>query len=871
MSFRLPRLIAATAALLTLAATLTLAFGGQTAAADDAERVEISRRIKAMQRERLVQRQVLRMQKGKERAKQLEALRKRDPKASLPHAVSGKKSNRADEVPATSRAAFAAEAARRAGRYEAEAVSSLGINLLVNDTTDNRFTAAGQAEPSIVAWGSYVIVAWNDGQGFEDGPNADLQGYGYSTDYGQTFVDGGNLPRPAGSRWTSDPVLTVNEKTGEFYYVGLIEPTSNSNGIGIVRAVFDGTTLDWDVPRIIVQGSNATDFYDKPWVVADSASGRLYVTYTHFFGVTNAIEFRRSLDSWTQWGPALALNTVSAGGLVQGSRPAVGPNGEVYAIWKEIGEVDKDFFPIRKSTNQGGTWAPQEIAAEVYDNFGTGAPGFNRERGITFPSIAVDRSFGANRGRVYVAWNECINWYKDLDIIGDLGLVTETEPNEHFAGPKGPTPFVPGQTLRGNFSTISDIDLWSFAATQGVTYTFWCDSIPVSLYSMRIICSDTLTRLNLTGDLDAPATNTNGFIVWTAPSTGTYTLRMFANIPGSAPGFYQILTTANTVGPEPARDHRDIMVVTGMNGTGWSSPVRVNQDPPLYDGWLPEVSVGQDGRVFVAWYGWHESFAGSCGGESHIYLASSSNAGATWNDVGRVTDTITPWTFTNSNIQPNQGDYMGLYANDLGVHVAWSDGRFGNPDVYALAVPTAVTPALVSLAGAEASPDGIRVSWYAASSRVTEAYVYRLEGGAWILKSAITRDGTGKLVYEDSDVVPGVRYVYRLGVRDGEVERFFGEVSVTVPSRFALRIDSVRPNPTPRDVWVSFTLPADAAATLSLWDVSGRRLAQRTVGGLGRGRHLLNLGEGLQLATGIYVVRLEQAGELRSARISVVR
>ena len=121
------------------------------------------------------------------------------------------------------------------------------------------------------------------------------------------------------------------------------------------------------------------------------------------------------------------MNT-SGNGLVQGSRPAVGPNGEVYVVWSEIGPVDVDFFKVRKSTNSGQSWTAVSTLPTYYGNFGSGAPGFNRERGVTFPSIAIDRSTGPNRGRVYVAWNESINFYGVLG--GGSGNVSEVEPND---------------------------------------------------------------------------------------------------------------------------------------------------------------------------------------------------------------------------------------------------------------------------------------------------------------------------------------------------------------------------------------------------------------------------------------------------------
>ena len=865
MPFKALRLVAVSVLIATVLAMVPILSSGQTATPLRPDRAETLRRVKQIQVKLMLQRAQARLARGKVQARLARHSRKTGTAKPLAGAAVGQRRTEIPEV-GFGRPARPFASSPTLGN----ALNALGPNLLVNDTTGDRFSAAGQAEPAIAAWGNYVLVAWNDGQGFENGPDSDLMGYGYSTDGGVTFHDGGDIPRPtANARWSSDPVLAVNEKTGEFYFVGLIEPTASSNGLAIARATFSGTSISWSASHIIRSVSNTTDFIDKPWVAADSSSGRLYVSYTRFFSTADVIEFQRSTTAWNVWGPAVPMNTAGSNGLVQGSRPAVGPAGEVYVIWKEIGLIDADFFRIRKSTNQGSSFGTAATAATLYDNFGTGAPGFNRERGITFPAIAVDRSHGPDNGRVYVAWNECINWYRDIDVLGSGGVRNEAEQN---SGPNSATAFTPGEKLVGSFSNVGDIDFWKFNPTQGTTYTFWCDSIPNSLYSMRVICSDDTTRLNLSGDLDPPADNQNGFIVWTCPSAGEYYVRMFSNIPGNLSGsYYRILTGANSVGPEPGRDQRDVMVVSAIDGQSFGAPTRPNTDPAYFDNWLPEITVSGDGRLFAFWYGWHEASPTTCGGESNLYVARSDDAGQSWRDVGRVTDETTPWSRTFSNIQPNQGDYLALFANDVTLYHAWTDGRLGNPDIYALVLPLSSTPTLVSLLNADAQPNRITVSWYAASEQVSEAYVYRLEGADWDLKGVIQRDGLHRLTYIDNDVSPGVRYTYRLGVRDGSIERYLGQVSVIAPSLQKLRIESVRPNPTVREVWVSFTLPRLSGAQLSLVDITGRRVRQREVGSLGEGKHLLNLAEGSLLPAGVYVVRLEQGGRVQTARVSVIR
>src|SRR5262249_36948722 len=142
--------------------------------------------------------------------------------------------------------------------------------------------------------------------------------------------------------------------------------------------------------------------------------------------VYDSIDVQRSTDGGVTWGPMLTMSSDGAAGYVQGARTAVGPSGEVYSTWEEIGiGTDFDHFKIRKSTNLGVSFAPEVTIADFYSNFGTGAPGFNRQTGVSFPSIAVDRTLGPYRGRIYETWNEAVNWFNDP--LGGGGNKTEVE------------------------------------------------------------------------------------------------------------------------------------------------------------------------------------------------------------------------------------------------------------------------------------------------------------------------------------------------------------------------------------------------------------------------------------------------------------
>jgi hypothetical protein len=105
------------------------------------------------------------------------------------------------------------------------------------------------------------------------------------------------------------------------------------------------------------------------------------------------------------------------------------------------------------------------------------------------------------------------------------------------------------------------------------------------------------------------------------------------------------------------------------------------------------------------------------------------------------------------------------------------------------------------------------------------------------------------------------------------VHHVLAPVSVDVPAvaPLALTLEGVRPNPTMASrMVISFALPTDGDARLELIDVKGRVIASRDVGGLGAGRHVVDLVRERKLAAGVYLVRLTQGAQQRTTRAVVL-
>jgi predicted lipoprotein with Yx(FWY)xxD motif len=136
---------------------------------------------------------------------------------------------------------------------------------------------------------------------------------------------------------------------------------------------------------------------------------------------------------------------------------------------------------------------------------------------------------------------------------------------------------------------------------------------------------------------------------------------------------------------------------------------------------------------------------------------------------------------------------------------------------------------------------------------------------------ALTSDSAGGTIVTWWDYRSSAGDIYAQRVlADGEL----GDTRVDVPSGagLAFALDPVRPNPTRGGpLTVRFALASDAAASLELHDVAGRRITSREVGSLGPGQHSLDLGAGHRLAPGLYLVRLRRGTDVRVTRAVVLK
>jgi len=127
--------------------------------------------------------------------------------------------------------------------------------------------------------------------------------------------------------------------------------------------------------------------------------------------------------------------------------------------------------------------------------------------------------------------------------------------------------------------------------------------------------------------------------------------------------------------------------------------------------------------------------------------------------------------------------------------------------------------------------------------------------------------------YLDRDVKPGVDYVYWLEVveADGRVSRFGPTEAVTVPGETPeLALYAAYPSPSREVVNFAYSLPADGRATLSVYDLSGRRVATLLDSELTAGRHEVSW-NCTEIPSGVYLYRLETNARSLTRRLVVSR
>jgi hypothetical protein len=184
-------------------------------------------------------------------------------------------------------------------------------------------------------------------------------------------------------------------------------------------------------------------------------------------------------------------------------------------------------------------------------------------------------------------------------------------------------------------------------------------------------------------------------------------------------------------------------------------------------------------------------------------------------------------------------------------------------DLYALPF----SAARVELMSVTRDVDHLTLAWGGAYPGESISVQRSVGDSTWVTLATLTADQAGRLEYVDWVLVAGRRHGYRAAVPGAD--RHYAETWTEVPAGHAFGFRGAVPNPARHGLGVSFTLAQGSRARLEVFDLAGRRLLTRDLGGLSPGAHSLSLESGT-LRPGVYLLRLEQGGQSAVARAVVL-
>ncbi|OGD78995.1 MAG: hypothetical protein A2Y64_04110 [Candidatus Coatesbacteria bacterium RBG_13_66_14] len=189
----------------------------------------------------------------------------------------------------------------------------------------------------------------------------------------------------------------------------------------------------------------------------------------------------------------------------------------------------------------------------------------------------------------------------------------------------------------------------------------------------------------------------------------------------------------------------------------------------------------------------------------------------------------------------------------------------------------------------ESTDAGALISWTMGDEDTTAGFdVYRQDGVLVDSMVLATGDrnplvplnsvripgGGSSYRYLDTDVTSGGDYLYYLKATDAD-----GALSLFGPVEFhfdaeagsrTTRFDAPFPNPASGEVTFAFSLAVEGRATLTVYDLAGRRVATLADADLAAGRHALAW-DASHVASGAYIVRLVTDGHTLNQRLVISR
>ena len=239
---------------------------------------------------------------------------------------------------------------------------------------------------------------------------------GYSSSNGGASWAGVDLPLPPaiganGIDFGSDPSLAFDTKGNVFYSYIVVFFSSgkgiNGTELAVARSSDGGQT--YPSANFFSFSSGKDHFNDKPMITADTNLSspfrdNVYLVWDAASGGSSSggIRFARSTDSGASF-TISRIDNPNGPGKVIAANPFVGPNGEVYAAWNDIGS---NTIAFNRSFDGGVTFGTPSVVASKSIPFDIGIPAISFRRALIYPACDADRSSGPHHGRLYCSWTD---------------------------------------------------------------------------------------------------------------------------------------------------------------------------------------------------------------------------------------------------------------------------------------------------------------------------------------------------------------------------------------------------------------------------------------------------------------------------------
>lgn len=417
----------------------------------------------------------------------------------------------------------------------------------------------------------------------------------------------------------------------------------------------------------------------------------------------------------------------------------------------------------------------------------------------------------------------------------------------------------------------------SSGQSYGATYTFHRSTNGGATFSVV----SSLTVAGYSGTY-----NSAGRLVINNARHRTYPMIAMDNSNGPYRGRLYLVYSSNV--PAGNGNKPDIMLQYSTDmGTSWSSQIVVNDNanPTQSDQWFPAIwCETSTGKLYIKWYDDRENPGSYTTGVWGTY---STTGGTTFAPNQRISNAswLYPCPACGANQNCYRGDYDGITANTVTGFAVWYDPRSCNyqtmgsyfpdfamrvnPDVHAMTNQNDSDFSYISVPAVKLYSNSVKftatVTPPPASGTITLTFLNKSNNN--LLDSLISYPDSLRLrIRATGGVTSGAYTVNILGKGPNGTPVHLRTIALTVtpvglntseneiPKEFYLYQNF--PNPFNPSTQIRFDLPKAGLVNLSVFDITGRKVADIMNGNMTAGKHSIDF-NAVMFASGVYFYKIE--------------